>query len=96
MLITLTHQGYIKRLPLDTYHSQGRGGKGVIGHTTRENDFIEQVFISSTRDKLLFFSTSGKVYPLKVYEIPEASRQAKGTAIVNLLPLGLMTDYLGF
>jgi DNA gyrase subunit A len=87
MLITLTHQGYIKRLPLDTYHSQGRGGKGIIGHTTREKDFIEQIFISSTRDKLLFFSTSGKVYPLKVYEIPEAGRQAKGTAIINLLPL---------
>ena len=87
MLITLTHQGYIKRLPLDTYQSQGRGGKGIIGHTTREEDFIEQIFISSTRDKLLFFSTSGKVYPLKVYEIPPAGRQAKGTAIINLLPL---------
>lgn len=87
MLITLTHQGYIKRLPLDTYQSQGRGGKGIIGHTTREGDFIEQVFVSSSRDKLLFFSTSGKVYPLKVYEIPPAGRQAKGTAIINLLPL---------
>ncbi len=87
MLITLTHQGYIKRLPLDTYQSQGRGGKGIIGHTTREEDFIEQIFISSSRDKLLFFSTSGKVYPLKVYEIPPAGRQAKGTAIINLLPL---------
>ncbi|MDO9535696.1 MAG: DNA gyrase subunit A [Bacillota bacterium] len=87
MVITLTHQGYVKRLHLDTYKAQGRGGKGIMGHTTRDADFIEQIMISSTRDKLLFFSNNGKVYPLKVYEIPEAGRQAKGTAIINLLPL---------
>ncbi len=88
MAVTLTHQGYIKRLPLTTYRSQHRGGRGVMAHSVREKDFIKQFFVSSTRDKLLCFSNNGKVYPLKVYEIPEAGRQARGTAIVNLLPLG--------
>ncbi len=87
MVITLTQQGYVKRQPLNTYRSQGRGGRGVLGHSTRETDFIVQLFVSSTRTKLLFFSNTGKVYPLKVYEIPEAGRQARGTAIINLLPL---------
>jgi DNA gyrase subunit A len=87
MVITLTQQGYVKRQPLNTYRSQGRGGRGVMGHSTRETDFIVQLFVSSTRTKLLFFSNTGKVYPLKVYEIPEAGRQARGTAIINLLPL---------
>ncbi|RJX23519.1 MAG: DNA gyrase subunit A [Dethiobacter sp.] len=87
MVITLTHQGYVKRQPLSSYRSQGRGGRGVMAHSIREKDFIVQLFVSSTRDKLLFFSNNGKVYPLKVYEIPEVGRQAKGTAIVNLLPL---------
>lgn len=87
MVITLTQQGYVKRQPLSSYRSQGRGGKGVMAHVIRETDFIVQLFVSSTRDKLLFFSNKGKVYPLKVYEIPEAGRQARGTAIINLLPL---------
>jgi DNA gyrase subunit A len=87
VVITLTRDGYIKRLPLNTYRSQGRGGVGIRGHSIRESDLIENLFISSTRDKLLFFCSRGKVFPLKVYEIPEAGRQARGTAIVNLLPL---------
>ncbi len=87
MAITLTHFGYIKRLPVDTYKSQKRGGKGVAGLTTREEDFVENMIISSTHDYLLFFTNFGRVYKLNVYEIPEARRQAKGTAIVNLIPL---------
>jgi len=87
MVITLTQQGYVKRQPLSSYRSQGRGGKGVMAHVTRETDFIVQLFVASTRDKLLFFSNYGRVYPLKVYDIPEAGRQARGTAIINLLPL---------
>jgi DNA gyrase subunit A len=86
-VITLTHFGYIKRLPLDTYRSQRRGGKGIIGLSTREDDFVENLFITTTHHFLLFFSTLGKVYRLKAYEIPESGRQAKGTAIINLLPL---------
>ncbi len=87
VVVTLTHQGYIKRLPLTTYRSQRRGGKGILAHSIRDKDFIEHLFISSSRDKLLCFSNVGKVYPLKVYEIPEAGRTARGTAIINLLPL---------
>jgi DNA gyrase subunit A len=87
VIVTLTHQGYIKRLPLDTYRSQHRGGRGIMGLSIREKDFVKQLFISSTRDKLLCFSNMGKVYLLRVYEIPEAGRQARGTAIINLLPL---------
>lgn len=87
VVITHTHLGYIKRLPLDTYRSQHRGGRGIIAHSMREKDFIEHLFVCSTRDLLLCFSNRGKVYPLKVYEIAESGRQAKGTAIVNLLPL---------
>jgi len=86
-VVTLTHFGYIKRLPTSTYKSQKRGGKGVIGLSTREEDFVEQLFITSTHDYILFFTNKGKVYRLKTYEIPEAGRQAKGTAIVNLLSL---------
>lgn len=86
-VVTLTHFGYIKRLPTSTYKSQKRGGKGVIGLSTREEDFVEQLFITSTHDYILFFTNKGKVYRLKTYEIPEAGRQAKGTAIVNLLQL---------
>ncbi|EOC99439.1 DNA gyrase subunit A [Caldisalinibacter kiritimatiensis] len=85
--ITLTHFGYIKRMPEDTYKLQKRGGKGVIGITTREEDFVEHLFITSTHDYLLFFTNAGKVYRMKAYEIPEARRQSKGTAIVNLLQL---------
>ena len=85
--ITLTHFGYIKRLPEDTYKTQKRGGRGVSGLTTREEDFVEHLFITSTHDNLLFFTNQGKVYTMKAYEIPEAKRQARGTAIINLLQL---------
>lgn len=87
VVITHTHQGYIKRLPLDTYRSQHRGGRGIVAHSMREKDFIEHLFVCSTKDLLLCFSNMGKVYPLKVYEIPESGRTARGTAIINLLPL---------
>ena len=85
--ITLTHFGYVKRMPIDTYRSQRRGGKGITGLTTREEDFVKQIFTASTHDQILFFSNKGKLYKLKGYEIPEAGRTAKGTAIVNLLRL---------
>ncbi|MBI2874188.1 MAG: DNA gyrase subunit A [Firmicutes bacterium] len=87
VVVTLTHQGYIKRLPLSTYRSQGRGGKGITGLHTREEDFVEQVFVTSTHHRLLFFTNTGKVYPLHVYEVPDASRTSKGTAAVNLIPI---------
>ncbi len=87
VVITLTHLGYVKRLPVDTYKSQRRGGRGVTGLTTREEDFVEKLFVTSTHNHILFFSSKGKMYRLKAYEIPEAGRQAKGTAIVNLLQL---------
>lgn len=82
---TMTHFGYIKRLPLDTYRTQRRGGRGVTGITTREEDFVEELFVGSTHDYILFFTTKGRVYRLKGYEIPEAGRTAKGTNLVNLL-----------
>jgi DNA gyrase subunit A len=83
--ITLTHFGYIKRMAADIYRSQRRGGKGIHGITTRDEDFVEELFITSTHDYILFFTNKGKVYRLKAYQIPEAGRQARGTAIVNLL-----------
>ncbi|HOQ36809.1 MAG TPA: DNA gyrase subunit A [Acetivibrio sp.] len=86
-VVTLTHFGYIKRLPADTYKSQRRGGKGITGLSTREEDFVENLFVTKTHDYILFFTSKGKVYRLKAYQIPEAGRQAKGTAIVNLLEL---------
>lgn len=86
-VIALTHFGYIKRMPIDTYKSQKRGGKGITGIATREGDFVKQIFTSSTHDLILFFTNKGKLYKLKGYEIPEAGRTAKGTAIVNLLSL---------
>ncbi len=86
-VITLTHFGYIKRLPIDTYRSQKRGGKGITGMTTREEDFVKQIFTASTHDTILFFTNKGKLYRLRGYEVPEAGRTAKGTAIVNLLSL---------
>lgn len=85
VVITVSHRGYIKRLPLTTYHSQKRGGRGVSGMSTGENDFVETLFIASTHYHILVFSSKGKVYRLRAHEIPEASRTAKGTAIVNLL-----------
>lgn len=87
VVITLTHQGYIKRLPVDTYRTQKRGGKGIIGMSTKEEDFVEQLFITTTHHYLLFFTNRGRAYRVKVHEIPEASRQAKGTAVVNLIPV---------
>ncbi|WP_130805454.1 DNA gyrase subunit A [Senegalia massiliensis] len=87
IVITLTHFGYIKRLPEDTYKLQHRGGRGVTGLTTRDEDFVEDILITSTHDNLLFFTSKGKVYTLRAFEIPEAKRQAKGTAVVNLLQL---------
>lgn len=85
--ITLTHLGYIKRVPADAYRSQRRGGKGVTALTTKTEDFVSDIFITSTHNYILFFTNRGRVYRLKAYEIPEAGRQAKGTAIVNLLQL---------
>jgi len=86
-VITLTNFGYIKRLPADTYKSQRRGGKGIIGLSTREEDFVKDLFVTSTHHFIMFFTNKGRVYRLKAYEIPESGRQAKGTAIVNLLQL---------
>ena len=86
-VVALTHFGYIKRMPIDTYKSQRIGGKGIIGIATREEDFVKQIFTASTHDTILFFSNKGKLYRLRGYEIPEAGRTARGTAIVNLLSL---------
>lgn len=87
IVVTMTHNGYTKRQPVDTYKSQRRGGRGISGMTTREEDFVEHLFTTTTHHNLLFFTTKGIVYKLKGYQIPEASRQAKGMAIVNLLPI---------
>src|SRR3984885_6508287 len=87
MVISITHSGYIKSLPLSTYRQQRRGGIGVTGMEMKDDDYIEHLFVSSTHDYLLFFTNRGKVYRLKVYELPEMSRTAKGRALVNLLPL---------
>ncbi|HEY1450003.1 MAG TPA: DNA gyrase subunit A, partial [Solirubrobacteraceae bacterium] len=87
MVITITQTGYIKSLPLATYRQQARGGRGVTGMDMKDGDFIEHLFVCSSHDYLLFFSNRGKVYRSKVYELPEASRTAKGRALVNILPL---------
>jgi len=87
MVVTMTKAGYVKRLPVATYRQQKRGGKGMSGVNLKDNDYVEHLFVASTHSYMLFFSTKGKVYRLKVYELPEASRHARGTAIVNLLPL---------
>ncbi len=87
MVITLSHQGYIKRNPLSAYRSQRRGGKGLIGMETKEEDFVSELFIGATHDYMLFFSNLGRLYWLKIYQIPEAGRAAKGKALVNLLAL---------
>ena len=87
MVVTLTHYGYVKRLPKATYRAQRRGGKGVVGATTREEDFVEQMYVVNTHDTLMFFTNRGRVYQLNCYQIPEAGRTARGTAIVNLLQL---------
>lgn len=87
MVVTVSHAGYIKRNPASLYRSQRRGGKGVVGATTREEDFVEHLFVSSTHSFLLFFTTTGRVYWVKVHEIPQGGRTSRGKAIVNLLPL---------
>ena len=86
-VVAMTHFGYIKRVPVDTYRTQRRGGKGITGIQTREEDFVKHLFVTSTHDTLMFFTNKGKMYRLKGYEVPEAGRTAKGTAIVNLLQL---------
>ena len=86
-VVALTHFGYIKRMPIDTYKSQKRGGKGITGMATREEDFVKDIFTASTHDMILFFTNKGKLYKLRGYEVPEAGRTARGTAIVNLLSL---------
>lgn len=85
--VTISHSGYIKRLPIDTYRSQKRGGKGIQGLSVRDDDFVENLFITSTHNNLIFFTNMGRAYVLKAFEIPEASRTARGTNIVNILPL---------
>lgn len=87
MVVTLTHFGYIKRLSTDTYRAQHRGGRGILGQATREEDFVEHLFAASTHDYLMFFTNLGRAFKIKCYSIPEAGRSAKGTAIVNLLQL---------
>ena len=87
MIITITRDGYIKRLPSVTYHSQGRGGKGIIALTTKEEDSVAHLFVATTHHHLLFFTNKGKMYRLKAYEVPMASRQARGTAIINLIQI---------
>lgn len=86
-VVTLTHFGYVKRIAADVYRSQKRGGKGLTAMNTREEDFVEHLFVTSTHDFIMFFTNAGRVFRLKAYELPEASRTAKGTAIVNLLQL---------
>lgn len=85
IVVTITHFGYIKRLPVNTYKSQRRGGRGITALQTKDEDFVEHLFITSTHDYVLFFTNTGRVYQLRGYEIPEASRQARGTAIINLI-----------
>lgn len=87
MVVTITHRGYIKRQSLTLYRAQRRGGRGITGSTMREDDFVAHLFTASTHDFLCFFTNQGRAYRLKVHELPEASRQAKGTAVVNLVPL---------
>ncbi|MGO4988559.1 DNA gyrase subunit A [Gallicola sp. Sow4_E12] len=87
VLITLTNEGYVKRTPMSTYKVQNRGGKGIMGLTTKEDDFVDSLFITSTLNTILFFSNKGTVYSLRAFQIPEGRRQARGQAIVNLLPL---------
>jgi len=88
VVVTVSHDGYVKRMPLDTYRKQARGGKGIIGSDTKEGDFIEHLFTASTHDYLLIFTNRGRCYWLKVYDVPSMSRQSKGRNIVNLLKLG--------
>jgi len=95
-VVTISHAGYIKRLPLTSYRRQGRGGKGIIGSTSKEGDFVEDLFVASTHDYILFFTNLGQCHWLKVYDIPQMSRQAKGRAIVNVLQLRQNEAVAGF
>jgi len=95
-VVTISHEGYIKRMPLASYRRQGRGGKGIVGSTAKEGDFIEHMFVASTHDYILFFTNRGQCYWQKVYDIPQMSRQAKGRAIVNLLQLRPNEQVAGF
>ena len=88
MVISVTRDGWIKRLPVDTFRSQGRGGRGIIGATKKVDDMIKQLFVTSSHDYILFFSSRGQIYRMKAYQVPQASRTAKGMPIVNLLQLG--------
>jgi len=87
VVVTISHAGYIKRMPLTSYRRQGRGGQGIIGSDTKDNDFIEHLFVASTHDYILFFSDAGQCYWLKVYDVPQLSRQSRGRAIVNVLQM---------
>src|SRR5690606_12386293 len=87
MAVTISHQGYAKRVPLSTYREQGRGGKGIIASDAKDDDFIEHVFVASTHDDLLCFTDRGRVFKIKVYELPEMGRTAKGRPLINLLDL---------
>ena len=89
VIISMTHMGYIKRMAMDEYKAQHRGGVGITAHKTKDEDFVEKIFVTSTHDDLMFFTNLGRVYTLKAYEIPEAQRQAKGRAMINLLQLSL-------
>src|SRR5258708_25544020 len=86
MVVTVSHGGYIKRVPLSTYRAQRRGGRGRAGMSIREEDFVSQVFVASTHASMLFFTGTGRVYKLKVYRLPEGTPQARGKAMVNILP----------
>jgi len=88
VIVTVSHSGYIKRTPMDTYRKQGRGGKGIIGSETKEGDFLEHLFTASTHDYLLIFTNRGRCYWMKVYDVPSMSRQSMGRSIANLLNLG--------
>ncbi len=85
--VTLSHRGFIKRVPVHTYTPQHRGGKGIIGHVTREEDAVRLLTVADTHDNMLFFTNKGRVFSLKCYEIPDASRTGKGTAVINLFPI---------
>ena len=87
VVVTMTHTGYIKRLPVSTYRSQKRGGKGIMGMGTKDDDFIENLFVSNTHHYLLFFTNKGRVFRIKAYEIPDLSRTARGTPIINLIQI---------
>ncbi len=87
VVVTLSHHGYVKRMPVNTYRRQRRGGRGILGMTTKEDDFVEQLFITGTHQHILFFTSAGKMYRLRAYEIPEGSRRSRGTAVINLIPI---------